>query len=138
MTRSRPLLGLVAIAAALALPGCADDGARADARARDDAIIQAIEDLDGVQFTDVEFDNSFGYGSRYRGDVEITAGADASCVLMQTLGLLKQGRPGVALSSVRVHQGDSTLTLNDLAPEQLRVVNAATTPADGHPVAPDC
>jgi hypothetical protein len=138
VTRSRPLLGLVVIAMTLALPGCADPRARDDAGVRDDEILQAIEDLEGVEFADVEFDNSFGYGSRYRGDVEVTVGADAGCVLVQTMGLLKQGRPGVALSSVAVRQGDVTLTLNDLTPEQVRVVDAATTPADGRPVVPVC
>jgi hypothetical protein len=138
VTCSRPLLALVATAAALALTGCAGDPARDHAGVRDGEIVQAIQNLDGVDSSDVELDDSFGNGSRYEGDVEVALGADAGCVLVQTLGLLKQGRPGVALSSVTVRQGDVTLTVNDLTPEQQRVLDTTIVAADGDPVIPAC
>jgi len=135
----RALPALVATAAAFILSGCAGGGARDDAAvSRDNQITQAIERLDGVTASTVGFDDSFGNGSRYEGDVEVAAGADASCVLVQTLGLLMQGRPGVALSSVAVRQGGLTLTVNDLTPEQERRVDAISVPADGRPVVPRC
>lgn len=136
---SRALPALIATAAALVLAGCAESGTRDDdAASRDNQITQAIAELDGVTSSTVEFDDTFGNGSRYEGDVEVAAGADASCVLVQTLALLTQGRPGVALSSVAVHQGDVTLTVNDLTREQERVLDSTSVPADGHPVAPRC
>lgn len=123
----------VAVAAAvLALAGCASGRvARETAGVPDEVIVAAIASLDGVAATDVQFDDSFGYGSRYRGDVDVAADADARCVLVRTLGLLRQGRPGVALSSVEVHQGDATLTVSDLTPGESAALTATTAPPDG-------
>lgn len=136
MSRTRPRI-VLPVAAMLALAGCAA-GASPDGRVPDDTIIRTIAGLDGVDASDVRFDDSFGNGSRYLGDVEVARDADAGCVLVQTLGLLKQGRPGVALSSVAVRQGDLVLTLNDLTTEQARELNATTAPADGTPRVPVC
>jgi hypothetical protein len=125
--------------ALVALSGCALRSASEETRGvPDDTIVRAIADLDGVEGADVEFDDSFGNGSRYRGDVEVAADADAGCVLVQTLGLLRQGRPGVALSSVEVRQGETALTVDDLTPEQSTALNETTAPEDGVLRVPDC
>ncbi|WP_147795421.1 hypothetical protein [Cellulomonas sp. Y8] len=139
MTPTRLIAASTAVAAALALSGCVTTTSGRDTGGvPDEEIAQAIADLDGVEATDVEFDDSFGYGSRYSGVIEVTASADAGCVLVRSLGLLKQGRPGVALSSVEVHHGDTTLTINDLASDQLQALNATTAPADGTLRVPVC
>jgi hypothetical protein len=138
MTRAGATAALIAGAATVLLAGCAPDAARADRGVPDDEIIAGIAALDGVVATDVEFDDSFGYGARYRGGVDVARDADAGCVLTQTLGLLRQGRPGVALSSVMVRQGDTVLTLNDLSPAEAQVVDAMTAAPDGAPVVPGC
>lgn len=141
MTRVRTgVRATVAVSVAvLALTGCTPRNASEEPRGvPDEEIVQAIAALDGVESSEVEFDGSFGNGSRYRGDVDVTADADAQCVLVQTLGLLRQGRPGVALSSVEVHQGDATLTVSDLTPEQSKALNETAAPGDGVLRVPDC
>lgn len=139
MTRNRAIVASIAVSTALALSGCVATASDGDARGvPDEEIARAIADLDGVEATDVEFDDSFGYGSRYSGDIEVAANADAGCVLVRSLTLLKQGRPGVALSSVEVHHGHTTLTINDLTSDQFRALNATTAPADGRLRVPAC
>lgn len=125
-------------AAAFVVTGCAVGGSPDHGGVPDEDVTQAIRALDGVDTSDVRFDDSFGNGSRYRGDVEVAPEGDPGCVLVQTLGLLRQGRPGVALSSVEVRQGDVVLTLNDLTAKQARALSSTTAPADGVLRVPAC
>lgn len=138
MSRSRALVAFALALGVLAVSGCVGEQRQDDALARDDVILHAIATLDGVDSSDVEFDNSFGNGSRYEGDVVVAPDADARCVLVQTLGLLQQGRPGVALSSVTVIQGATALTVDDLTPEQQSSLQATAASPGGAPVVPGC
>jgi hypothetical protein len=104
----------------------------------DAALFGAIADLEGVTGATVEFDNTFGYSARYRGDVQVTEDADAMCVLYQTVGLLKQGRASVLLDGIDVVQGERRLDRGDLTAGAEAQQDRALPPVARDPVVLEC